>query len=91
MIDLKGQSLRVLTDVLGHLAPVELEGMRLLAQLRPTSSGLLPSTRDIERETLRRATSEIIDYTGRCQQMRSYLLNLNPVPLIDLIVTEFGL
>ena len=91
MIDLKGQSLRVLTDVLGDLAPVELEGMRLLAQLRPPSNRLLPSTRGIDREILRRATCEIIDYTSRCQRLRAHLLDLNPVPLPGLIVTEFGL
>ena len=91
MIDLKGQSLRVLADVLDDLAPIQLEGMRLLTQLRPTAPGLLPSTQSIERETLRRATSEAIDYTRRCQRMRENLLNLNPIPLKGLVVAEFGL
>jgi hypothetical protein len=91
MIDLNGQSLRVLTEVLNNLAPVELEGMRLFERLRPDSPRLLPSVKGIDRDTLRRATSEIIDYTGRCQRMRSRLIDLNPVPLTGLILPEFGL
>ncbi|MAU12428.1 MAG: hypothetical protein CL607_21570 [Anaerolineaceae bacterium] len=91
MIDLNGQPLRVLTEILNNLAPVELEGMRLLAQLRPDSPRLLPSVIGIDRDTLRRATSEIIDYTGRCQRMRSRMIALNPVPLTGLTLPEFGL
>jgi hypothetical protein len=91
MINLNEQSLRVLTEVLNNLAPVELEGMRLLEWMRPDSPRLLPSVKGIDRDTLRRATSEIIDYTGRCQQMCSRLSALNPVPLTGLILPEFGL
>ena len=91
MIDLNGQPLHVLTEVMNNLAPVELEGMRLLEQLRPDSHRLLPSVAGIDREALRRATLEIIDYTGRCQRMRSRLIDLNPVPLTGLILPEFGL
>ena len=91
MIDLTGQSMHVLTDVLDTLAPVELEGMQLLTRLRPVSGSLFPPAGAIDRETLCRATSEMIDYTGRCHTLRNRLMDANPVPLSDFIVMGFGL
>jgi hypothetical protein len=61
MIDLNGQPLCVLTEVLDYLVPVELEAMRLLERLRPDPPRLLPSVKGIDCDTLRLTTSEIIE------------------------------
>lgn len=91
MIDLQGHAIQTLTEVLDTLAPVELEGMQLLTRLHPASGSLVLSAEAIDRETLCRATSEIIDYTGRCHTLRTRLMDANPVPLTDFVVTDFGL
>jgi len=78
----------ILMDVLRELVPVNLEGMQLLKRLHPAHGQVQHS---INRETLRRATSEIIDYTQRTHHMQSRLFDLNPVPLDNIVIAEFGL
>lgn len=71
---------------LAATAPVELLGMTLLRQGSPQ---LLPS--NVPREVLRDAVTEIIAYTGRCVAAADRLSNLAPVPLLHVVLPEFGL
>ncbi len=71
---------------LAAAAPVELLGMTLLRQGSPQ---LLPSA--IPRDVLREAVTEIIAYTGRCVAAANRLSNLAPVPLLHVVIPEFGL
>jgi hypothetical protein len=77
-----------LCDCLAHIEPVDLLGMRLLKEARP-SSGLHPA--DLSRETLTQAVTEIVAYTGRCVQTAGRLRDLAPIPLTTIPILEFGL
>ena len=66
--------------------PVELLGMTLLRQGSPQ---FLPS--NVPRDVLREAVTEIIAYTGRCVAAANRLSNLAPVPLLHVVIPEFGL
>jgi hypothetical protein len=91
MLNLSGHSLDTLTDVLNDLPPLELHGMHLLKQVRPTSGSFFPSLTGIHRDKLRQATTELITYTNHCHQMRSRLSDLQPVPITSFTIVEFGL
>lgn len=71
---------------LAAITPVELLGMTLLRQGNPQ---LLPS--NIPRDVLREAVTEIVAYTGRCTAAAQRLSNLTPVPLLNIMIVEFGL
>ncbi len=71
---------------LAAAAPVELLGMTLLRQGSPQ---FLPS--NVPRDVLREAVTEIIAYTGRCVAAANRLSNLAPVPLLHVVIPEFGL
>jgi len=66
--------------------PVELLGMTLLRQGSPQ---FLPC--DVPRHVLREAVTEIIAYTGRCVAAANRLSNLAPIPLLHVVIPEFGL
>lgn len=72
---------------LTSIAPVELEGMRLLKE-RPH---FLFGSEQIPRKQLVEAVTELIDYTGRCTAASSALAALAPMPLTAATVLEFGL
>ena len=91
MLNLSGHSLDTLTDVLNDLPPLELHGMHLLKQVRPTAGSFFPSLTGIHRDELRQATSELITYTNHCHQMGYRLSDLQPVPITSFIITDFGL
>jgi hypothetical protein len=71
---------------LASIAPVELEGMRLLNE-RPHFFASQP----IPREQLIEAVTEMISYTDRCAAASTKLAGLAPVPLTTATVLEFGL
>ncbi len=71
---------------LAAITPVELLGMTLLRQGNPQ---LLPS--NVPRDVLREAVTEIIAYTGRCTAAAQRLSNLMPIPLLNIMIVEFGL
>ena len=91
MLNLSGHSLITLIDVLSDLPPLELYGMHLLKQVRPTSGSFFPSLTPIHRDELRQATTELITYTNNCHQMRSRLSDLQPVPITSFVITDFGI
>ena len=66
--------------------PVELLGMTLLRQGSPQ---LLPS--NVPRDVLREAVTEIVAYTWRCVAASDRLSSLAPVPLLHVVIVEFGL
>lgn len=72
---------------LASIAPVELEGMRLLKE-RPHS---IFSAEQIPREQLVEAVTEMIAYTDRCAAAAVKLANLAPVPLTAATILEFGI
>lgn len=75
-----------LRDCLAAIPPCELLGMKLLRQANPQ---LVPA--DIPRDTLRKAVTEIIAYTGRCADAVHRLRDLSPVPLMNVVLVEYGL
>jgi hypothetical protein len=86
-VALKGFTVDELHRCLESIAPVELEGMRLLKE-RPH---FLFASEPIAREQLVEAVAELIDYTGRCAAASTALAGLAPVPLTVATVLEFGL
>lgn len=72
---------------LASIAPVELEGMRLLKE-RPH---FLFASEEIPREQLVEAVTELISYTDQCATASAKLAGLAPVPLTVATVIEFGL
>lgn len=82
-----GMTVESLRDCLAATAPVDLLGMRLLKAC--PQPGLYPT--DLPRETLKKAVSEIVDYTGRCAAAARRLSHLAPIPLTTIPILEFGL
>lgn len=66
--------------------PVELLGMTLLRQGSPQLQPV-----DIPRDTLREAVTELVAYTGRCTAAARRLSHLAPIPLMQVVIPEFGL
>jgi len=75
-----------LCTCLAAATPVELQGMTLLRQGSPQ---LLPS--NVPRDVLCEAVAEIVAYTGRCVAASDRLSSLAPVPLLHVVIVEFGL
>jgi hypothetical protein len=69
------------------IAPVELEGIRLLKE-RPH---FLFASEQIPRQQLVEAVTELIGYTDRCAAASAKLAGLAPAPLTAATVLEFGL
>ena len=72
---------------LTSIAPVELEGMRLLKE-RPH---FLFGSQQIPRQQLVEAVTELIGYTDRCAAASAKLAGLGPVPLTAATVPELGI
>jgi hypothetical protein len=68
------------------VAPCELLGMTLLRQGSPQ---LFPA--DVPCDVLREAVTEIVAYTGRCAAAARRLADLSPIPLVQVVIPEFGL
>jgi hypothetical protein len=71
---------------LAATVPVELLGMTLLRQGSPQLFSV-----DISRDMLRDAVTEIVAYTGRCTVAARRLSDLSPIPLVHVVILEFGL
>lgn len=84
---LSGFTMDELHRCLASIAPVELEGMRLLKE-RPH---FLFRSEQIPRDQLVEAVTEMIGYTDRCAAASNKLANLAPVPLTSTTVLEFGI
>ena len=83
-----GRTAETLRDCLLTIPAVELKGMALLRERRP-SGGFFPT--GISREPLIEAVTEIIAYTERSQRAADALANLTPIPLKTVAVLEYGL
>jgi hypothetical protein len=84
---LSGFTMDELHRYLAFIAPVELQGMRLLKE-RPH---FLFGSEQIPRDQLVEAVTEMISYTDRCAAAAVKLANLAPVPLTSATVLEFGI
>jgi hypothetical protein len=82
-----GMTSDALRECLAATDPIDLLGMRLLRTC--PQPGLYPL--DIPRETLKKAVSEIVDYTGRCAAAARRLSHLAPIPVTTIQLLEFGL
>lgn len=81
-----GLTHNTLCACLTAVAPCELLGITLLRQGSPQ---LFPA--DVPRDVLREAVTEIVAYTGRCAAAARRLADLSPVPLVQVVIPEFGL
>ncbi|KXK49204.1 MAG: hypothetical protein UZ13_03239 [Chloroflexi bacterium OLB13] len=72
---------------LASIAPVELQGMRLLKE-RPH---VLSASKAIPRPQLVDAVTELIAYTDQCAAAAHKLAGIGPVPLKAVSVLEFGI
>ena len=77
-----------LATCLGDLAPVQLDGLELLKQLRPVTGTWFPQ---VSPEVLTRATTQLIEYTQSCRATMRTLQGLPPVTLNRLPCLEFAL
>jgi hypothetical protein len=77
-----------LASCLGNLAPVQLDGLDLLKQLRPTSGTWFPQ---LSPDVLTKATTQFIDYTQACRSTLRTLQSLPPVTVNVLPCPEFCL
>ena len=84
---LSGFAMDELHRCLASIAPVELEGMRLLKE-RPH---FLFGSQQIPRDQLVEAVTELISYTECCAAASTKLAGLAPVPVTTATVLEFGL
>lgn len=76
-----------LHQCLVSIAPVELQGMRLLKE-RPY---VLSASQAIPRQQLVEAVTELIAYTDQCTAAAHKLAGIGPVPLRAVSVLEFGI
>jgi hypothetical protein len=89
-----GLTVESLRDCLAGLPPVELKGMALLRERRPTGQffpqmkGVQPDNR---REFIAEAVTEIVIYTERCRRSAQQLTTLAPIPLTAFSILEYGL
>lgn len=90
-----GLTLESLRDCLADLPPVELKGMTLLRECRPTGQFFPQLTSrpngGISREVIAEAVSEMVAYTQRCRQTAGQLARLIPIPLTTFSILEYGL
>lgn len=89
-----GLTVESLRDCLAGLPPVELKGMTLLRECRPTGQFFPQLTHrpdGISREVLAEAVSEMVAYTQRCRQTAQQLTSLLPIPLTCFSILEYGL
>lgn len=75
-----------LHQCLVSIAPVELQGMRLLKE-RPH---VLSVSHPVPRQQLVEAVIELIAYTDHCSEAAHKLAGIGPVPLKAVSVVEFG-
>ena len=81
-------SLETLSDCLGDVAALELQGMALLRQCQPTLLPALDTT--ISRETIAEAVREIVAYTQICRDTAKRLSHLRSV-ILAIEMLEYGL
>ena len=81
-------SLETLSDCLGDVAALELQGMALLRQCQPALLPALDTT--LPRETIAEAVREIVAYTQACCDTAKRLAHLRPV-ILAVEILEFGL
>jgi hypothetical protein len=83
-----------LRDCLASLPPVELKGMALLRERRPTGQ-FFPQFegggQGIPREVIAEAVTEIVGYTERCRRAAQQVATLAPIPLTAFSILEYGL
>ena len=77
-----------LASCLGEAAPVQLDGLELLRQLRPLTGAWFPQ---VSPAVLTQATTQFIDYTQACRSTMRLLQSLPPVTLTTLPCLEFPL
>ena len=73
---------------LGTLAPVQLIGVELLSELRPSTGAWFPQ---VSLEVLTKATTQIVDYTKACALTLRTLQTLPPVILTGRPCLDFCL
>lgn len=78
-----------LVDCLSHVPPVELQAVRLLQDLPPTSAGGWFPT--VPPECVVEATQELIIYTKSCAALADKLKYLAPIVLPTLEIPEWPL
>jgi hypothetical protein len=77
-----------LASCLGEVAPVQLDGLELLKQLRPLTGSWFPQ---VSPEVLTQATTQFIEYAQACRSTMRLLQSLPPVTLTTLPCMEFPL
>ena len=77
-----------LASCLGEVAPVQLDGLELLRQLRPLTGAWFP---EVSPDILTQATTQFIEYTRACRSTAYTLQSLPPVILTSLPCPEFPL
>ncbi len=89
MID-AGLTLTSLRDCLAHIEPVQLLGMELLKQHSAHPQGhWFPA--GIPRKQMVEAVTELVGYTCRCAYAAEQIRQMTSVPLVSVIIVEFGL
>ncbi len=77
-----------LASCLGEVAPVQLDGLELLKQLRLVTGTWFPQ---VNTDVLIQATTQFIEYTQMCKSTMRTLQSLPPFILTSLPCLEFPL
>ena len=77
-----------LGSCLGEVAPVQLDGLELLRQLRSTTGVWFPQ---VSPDVLTKATTQFIAYTQACRATMQMLQSLPPVTVTAVPCLEFCL